>query len=285
MVHVPHPYRIPRTIGILCVGVLCALAGCGGDAAKQAEVDALRQEVATLKQAQAESQKALAESRQALAALEKKAAAPAKPLAAAKAGEAAGDAGRSPLHVIPIAFSPRKGNEITAITVVEFADFQCPYCQQAAGLSGALLKEFPNDVKFVFKHYPLGRHADAFKAATASWAAHQQGKFWEMHDLIYRGDIAQLPVEKLRGYAEQLGLDMPRFDEDMKSLKAAQAVTLDKQLGKRIKVGGTPAYFVNGKRFDGRSPAALRALIAQEIADRKPGAEPAAQPSAEPPAS
>jgi len=281
VVHVSHPYRIPLTIGILCVAVLFTLAGCGGDAAKQAEIDALRQEVATLKQAQAEAQTALAQSQQAVAALQKAAAAPPKLATAAKTGDAAGDAGRSPLHVIPIAFSPRKGNEITAVTVVEFADFQCPYCQQAAGLPDALLKEFPNDVKFVFKHYPLGRHSDAFKAATASWAAHQQGKFWEMHDLIYRGDISQLPADKLRGYAEQLGLDMARFDADANSLKAARAVTLDKQLGKRIKVGGTPAYFVNGKRFDGRTPAAMRTLIAQEIANRKPDARPSATPPVE----
>lgn len=264
MVHVRHPYRIP-----LMIGILAALAACGGGDGRQAEIDALRQEVATLRQAQAETQ-------QAVAALQKAATQP----KLATTGDPAGEDARTAVHIIPIVSSPRKGNDVTAVTVVEFADFQCPFCQQGAGLSDALLKEFPGDVKFVFKHYPLGKHPDAFDAAKAAWAAHQQGKFWEMHDAIYRGDISQLPADKLRGYAEQIGLDTARFDQDMNSLKAAQAVSLDKQLAKRMKVGGTPTFFVNGKRFNERSPAALRALIAREIANSKPGAQPSATPPA-----
>ena len=265
MVHARIPYRIP-----LVIGILCAVLGCGGDS-KQAEIDALRQEVASLKQAQAESQQMIATLR--------KAGEPAPRVATVKAdGAEGGDGGRVATHVIPIAFSPRKGKEITAVTVVEFADFQCPYCQAAAGVPDQLLKEFPDDVKFVFKHYPLGRHADAFTAAKAAWAAHQQGKFWEMHDLIYRGNIAQIPVETLRGYAEQLGLDMARFDADMKSPAAANAVAGDKQLGKRIRIGGTPAYYVNGKRLTDPSPGNLRARVVQEIAKSKPVAQPGASP-------
>jgi protein-disulfide isomerase len=253
VVHVRLPYRIPLTIGILV-----ALSGCGGDGAKQSDVDALRQEVAALKQSQAEL-------RQALGALRK--ARPA-PLAAA-AAKTGGDPERVAVYRIPINFSPRKGDEITAVTVVEFADFQCGFCQGAAGLPDQLLREFPDDVKFVFKHYPLGRHRHAFIAAKASWAAQQQGKFWEMHDLIYRGNITEIPVATLRGYAQQLGLDMERFDADMNSPKASRAVSLDKHLGKRLKIGGTPAYFVNGKRLIERSPAGLRAMVAQEIANAK----------------
>lgn len=275
MVHSRLTYRIP-----LLLGILTALTGCGGGDAKQADVDALRQEVAALKEAQAETQRTLA----ALQAAARAAAtappaavaartAGAMPAAPGAADASPGEAERSPVHVIPIAFSPRKGDEITAVTVVEFADFQCPYCQGAARLPDMLLKEFPGDVKFVFKHYPLGRHRDAFQAATAAWAAHQQGKFWEMHDLIYGGDIAQIPVETLRGYAEKLGLDVQRFDEDMNSPKAAHAISFDKMLGKRLKVGGTPVYFVNGKRLTNNSPAGLRAMVAEEIAKTKPGAQ------------
>lgn len=256
MVHARLPYRIP-----LIIGILCAVWGCGGDS-KQAEIDALRQEVASLKQAQAESQQMITTLR--------KAARPAPEVPTVKSdGREGADPARVATHVIPIAFSPRKGKEITAVTVVEFADFQCPYCQAAAGLPEQLVKEFPDDVKFVFKHYPLGRHADAFTASKAAWAAQQQGKFWEMHDLIFRGNIAQIPVETLRGYAEQLGLDMARFDADMSSAKAGNAVSLDKMLGRRIKIGGTPAYFVNGKRLPTNSPAALRAMVAQEVANSK----------------
>jgi len=263
VVHSRLPYRIP-----LMIGILATLVGCGGDA-KQADLDALRQEVAALRQAQEATQKTIEALQKAPPPL---AAVPAKPVAGAEPA-AGSDAVRTPVHMIPIAFSPRKGNDITAVTVVEFADFQCPYCQGAARLPDLLLKEFPNDVKFVFKHYPLGRHPDAFAAATAAWAAHQQGKFWEMHDLIYGGDITTIPSETLRGYAEQLGLDMKRFDEDRASNPAAKAVSLDKALAKRLKVGGTPTYFVNGKRLTNNSPAGLRSMIADEIAKTKPDAK------------
>jgi len=255
VIHVRLPYRI-----ILVIGTLVALSACSGGDAKQAEVDALRQELAAIKHSQAEMQQTLAvlaKAVQATAALAENADAP----------------GREVIHRIPTSYSPRKGDPITPVTVVEFADFQCPYCQAAAGLPDQLLKEFPTDVQFAFKHYPLGRHKDAFNAAKAAWAAQGQGKFWEMHDLIYGGDITQISIEELRGYAEKLGLDMARFDADMTSTKAAQMVGLDKQLGKAIKIAGTPAYFVNGRRAPDRSPATIRAMVAEEIAKLKQGAQ------------
>ena len=261
MFHGRLPYRILLTLGI----AVALLAGCGGDASRS-EVEALRKEIVELKQAQARMEGAISGLQDAV----KRNPAPA----------ASPDTdGREAVHRIPTNFSPRKGNEIAAVTVVEFADFQCPFCQSAAGLPDQLLREFPNDVQFVFKHYPLARHAQAFEAAKSAWAAHQQGKFWEMHDLIYRGEIQNLSSDVLRGYAEKIGLDMARYDADLASPKAAQTVSIDKALGKRMKVGGTPTYFVNGKRVTERGPGAVRSKVVAEMAAVKAGTSQGAAPA------
>jgi protein-disulfide isomerase len=246
--HVLFGYRIP-----LVIGILAALAGCGRDA-NPSEIAALRNDIAELKSAQAKMQTTLA-------ALQQQAMGP-------PAGEVSvGEDGvpREVVRRIPTRFNPRKGSEVAAVTVIEFADFQCPYCQAAAGLSDELLKEFPDDIQFVFKHYPLAKHVDAFDAAKASWAAHQQGKFWQMHNMIYGGDIQTLPPEVLRGYAEKIGLDMARYDADVDSDLAIQAVMFDRKAAKNAKVRGTPTYFVNGKRVANSTPAGVQAKVRAEV--------------------
>lgn len=261
MVHVRLPYRIPLTLGTF--GLLAILAGCGGGA-NQNEVEALRKEVADLKHATAQLQTALASLQG-----EDTGAPMAPPTAPGPVPAVGGarDAGakREVVYRIPVDFAPRKGPPVAAVTVVEFADFQCPFCKANAGLSSKLLEEFPNDVQFAFKHYPLGKHPQAATAAKASWAAHQQGRFWEMHDAIYAGDIQNLSPEILRGYAQRIGLDMAKYDADLASDKASQAVSFDKILGKASKVGGTPTYFVNGKRVSDASQASVRAKVQLEI--------------------
>ena len=253
MVHVRFPYRIT-----LILGTLTILAGCGGDAS-QRDLDALRQEVAELKQTQAHMQTALA-------ALEARPSSPPTvPKTAAASPTVADGPKREAGHRIPINFAPRKGPQVAAVTVVEFADFQCPFCKQNARLPDKLLEEFPSDVQFAFKHFPLGKHPQAFDAAKAGWAAHQQGKFWELHDTIYAGDIQNLSPEVLRGYAERIGLDMAKYDADLASDKATQAVAFDKMLAKAVKVGGTPTYFVNGKRVKDASQESVRAKVQEEL--------------------
>jgi protein-disulfide isomerase len=254
VIHVRLPYRITLTLGILALAT--AVAGCGGDAS-QSDVDVLRKEVADLKAAQAQMQTTLA-------ALE------ARPGAAAPAEEPPAEPAnflpkREAVRRIPLDYTPRKGPEVAAVTVVEFADFQCPFCKANAGLSDQLLKEFPNDVRFAFKHFPLGKHPQAQAAARAAWAAQQQDKFWEMHDLIYAGDIQQLSPDVLRGYAEKIGLDMDKYTVDVESSQSAAAVSFDKMLGKSFKVGGTPVYYVNGKRVRDPSAAAVRAKVQAEL--------------------
>ena len=267
MAHVRLPYRIALTLGTF--GILAILAGCGRDS-NQSEVEALRKEVADLKQANAQLQTTVAT-------LQGKATgAPiAVPQIAGPAGTSADSPKRDAVYRIPVNFSPRKGPPVAAVTVVEFADFQCPFCKANAGLSDKLLQEFPNDVQFAFKHYPIGKHPQAFEAAKAGWAAHQQGKFWEMHDTIYSGDIQNLSPEVLRGYAQRIGLDMAKYDADIASDKASQAVSFDKMLAKASKVGGTPTYFVNGKRVGDASAASVRAKVQEEINAFRASAKPA----------
>jgi protein-disulfide isomerase len=250
--HVRLPYRITLTLGTLLIAVLAA--GCGRDSSPS-DVDALRKDVLDLKETQAKIQSTLA-------ALEVRVnsqpmPAPPEPVRDGPKREA--------VRRIPIDYAPRKGPDVAAVTVVEFADFQCPFCKANAGLSDQLLKEFPNDVRFAFKHFPLGKHAQAQDAARAAWAAQQQGKFWEMHDMIYASDLQQLSPEVLSGFAEKLGLDMDKYRVDLDSTSAAMAVSVDKMLGKSFKVGGTPTYYVNGKRVPDASAASVRARVKQEL--------------------
>jgi len=232
------------------LGSMVLAAACGGG---DGELQRLRREVAKLRDVQAVLL-------QRVDALEK--------TPAFAAGAAAS------LAIEP-GFSPRLGKEGAPVTVVEFADFQCPYCQRAAGLPKRLVAEFPDDVLYVFKHYPLGRHHPAaVQAAKASFAAQQQSKFWEMHDLIFSGDTTQLSSEVLAGYARQLGLDMERYEQDIASPKASLMIVSDKKLARSRNAGGTPAYFVNGRRV---SQDTLGAAISEEIAKHK---TPATAPSA-----
>jgi len=267
VVHAHLPYRITLRIGILAV--LAILVGCGGDTSRS-EIDALRKEVAELKAAQAQLEATVSTLQPKWA---KKAAAPAAvaapadPFAAVAAAEAPE---RETVLIIPTSFAPRKGPEVAAVTVVEFADFQCPFCQMNAGLPDKLLAEFPNRVRFVFKNFAIGKHPGANRAAKAAWAAHQQGKFWEMHDAIYGGNTQQLSAELLRGYAEKIGLDMAKYDADVASPQAQTAVSFDKIQAKKMRVRGTPTYFVNGKRVQGASQDAVRTKVQAEI-DAFPG--------------
>ncbi|HEY8518273.1 MAG TPA: thioredoxin domain-containing protein [Candidatus Binatia bacterium] len=274
----------PRTRSLLLVCTLALVAGCSGDSSD--EIEALRRELAELRSAQEALVQRLAdlEKRQAtqppaarqaprrkLATAPAQDAAKAAPQGAAQA--AAQDTKQDDAADIPIGASPTLGNENAPVTVVEFADFQCPYCKSVAAFPKELVAAFPDQVRFVFKHYPLGFHADAWGAATAAWAAHQQGKFWEMYELIYAGDTTTIPEETLRSYAEQLGLDMERFDRDRAAPQASRSVAWDKKIARKNKVGGTPTYFVNGRRVIGPDTAKLRALVEEELAkQRQPAA-------------
>lgn len=166
---------------------------------------------------------------------------------------------------ISIEGDPVRGPANARVTMVEFSDFQCPYCSTAVSETKALMRQFPNDVRLVFKQYPLDQHAQAEFGAEAALAAQAQGKFWEMHDLLYAGypDLARATV---LGYARKLGLDMKRFTAELDGHKYAARVHAEEQEGEEAGVAGTPTFFIDGKKYNETFTAAnVAPLIRNEL--------------------
>lgn len=151
---------------------------------------------------------------------------------------------------ISIAGDPYQGPENAKITIVEFSDFQCPFCSEAVAQAKAIVKNFPKDVKLVFKQFPLDSHAQAEFGAEASLAAQAQGKFWEMHDRMYAG-FPDLSRRTILRYAKEIGLDVNRFTADLDSHKYKTRVMSEEQEGEAAGVGGTPTFFINGRKYNG----------------------------------
>jgi protein-disulfide isomerase len=146
-----------------------------------------------------------------------------------------------------------KGNLDSKVVVTEFGDFQCPACANVEEiLKQSLFPKYGDKIKFVFKHLPLTEiHKNALSSSYAAEAAAVQGKFWEMHDLLYAkqaewSEIAD-PQPKYEAYASQIGLDVAKFKQDMKSKDVKAIVEKDKKLGEDLKIPGTPSFFVNGE--------------------------------------
>lgn len=152
---------------------------------------------------------------------------------------------------VPIDDSPVEGPANAPITIVEFADFECPHCAQVSPLLDKVVQDRKSDVRFAFKFFPLPGHAHADIAARAAIAASRQGKFWEMHHLLFANQ-ARLEQSDLDGYAKQLGLDLSRFHADMQSKETTDRIARDRKLGEDLKIDGTPSIFINGRKFDGR---------------------------------
>jgi protein-disulfide isomerase len=137
-----------------------------------------------------------------------------------------------------------------AVTLVEYGDFECPNCKQAAPGVKLLLARFAGRVRFVFRHFPLEEvHPHALHAALAAEAAAGQGKFWQMHDLLFENQ-QHLKARQLRGYAERLELDLVRFDADMADEIYLQRVREQMEGGRRSGVRGTPTFFLNARIKD-----------------------------------
>jgi protein-disulfide isomerase len=166
---------------------------------------------------------------------------------------------------ISIAGDPVKGSDKAKLTIVEFSDFQCPYCSKVVADVKEVTKQFPNDIKFVFKQFPLDSHSEAEMGAEAALAAQAQGKFWEMHDLLYAG-FPNLDRKIVEGYAKQLKLDMTRFDAEMTSHKYQARVMAEEKEGEDAGVAGTPTFFFNGKKYNGNfDVATVVPLIKKEL--------------------
>lgn len=173
-------------------------------------------------------------------------------------------AGVFPRVQISVQGSPFSGPENAPVTVVIYDDFECPYCAREAGPLKNLLKKYPEQVKLVFKNFPLAMHKHARIAAIAGLAAQNQGMFWPLHDLMF-ANYKKLNLEKIKELAGSLRLDMIRFEKDMKSKTLGDRIDADLREGKKIGVRGTPTLFINGRRVQQRSIEAMSRMIDEEL--------------------
>jgi protein-disulfide isomerase len=166
---------------------------------------------------------------------------------------------------IPVDGAPVRGPADAKITLVEFSDFECPYCSAAVKQVDIVMAAYPKDVKLIYKQFPLSMHPHAELAAEASLAAREQGKFWEMYDLLFK-NFRQLSGTSVLAMATQLGLDMDKFKADLESGKYKGVVSKDVADGEAAGVYGTPAFYINGKQYNGEvTLAALKPILAAEL--------------------
>jgi protein-disulfide isomerase len=143
------------------------------------------------------------------------------------------------------------GPDDAPVTLVEYGDYECPYCGMAHPIVKAAQRTLGRQLRFVFRNFPLGQiHPHARLAAQAAEAAAEQERFWEMHDMIFEHQDA-LAAEDLVGYAKSLGLDALQVARDLEAGTYEKRVSDDFRSGVRSGVNGTPTFFVNGDRYDG----------------------------------
>jgi len=154
---------------------------------------------------------------------------------------------------VEIGDAPIKGSDEAVVTIVEWSDFQCPFCNRVTPTLAQIEKEYGDKVRIAFKHMPLSIHPQAAQAHAAAEAAHRQGKFWEMHDRIFANqrDLSEATLER---YARELGLDMERFGRDLEDASLKQRIESDVQQASELGVTGTPSFFINGKYLSGAQP-------------------------------
>jgi protein-disulfide isomerase len=162
---------------------------------------------------------------------------------------------------------PVFGSVSAAIEIVEFSDFECPFCQRLTVTLEALKTAYGSDIRLVFKHYPLPNHAQAFKAAEAGRCAHDQGKFWELHDTMFAKQ-GELGVDDLKRHAGELGMDQAAFDSCLDSGRFADQVTQDLKEGQQYGVSSTPTVFINGRAVMGAAPFETFEEIIEDELDR-----------------
>ena len=228
------------------------LAGCGGSAGDVEEIKKGQKDILA-------KLDGLEKSVQGIKAAGAAAAAPARPAV-----------DPNTVYQLPVASSPVRGPKDAKVTIVEFADFQCPFCAQAQPLVDQVLQKYPKDVNYVYKQFPLPAtmHPNALPAAKAALAAGKQGKYWEMHDLLFKNS-RELGADKLEEYAKQLGLDVAKWKADMSAPDVQQQIDAEMKLGQTAAVSGTPSFFVGGKRVMNRSVDGFSEMIDTQLKDKK----------------
>ena len=170
-------------------------------------------------------------------------------------------------YAVPVDDRPAKGSEEALVTIVEYSDFECPYCRKVLPTLKEIEEAYGDKVRVVFRQQPLPMHKNAGPAAKAALAAHKQGKFWEMHDALFaKAESRALNDETYVEIAKQLSLDVDKFNTDRNSPEIAKMIEEDQKVAMQFGAGGTPAFFVNGRPLSGAQPVeAFKAVIDEEI--------------------
>ena len=174
-----------------------------------------------------------------------------------------------PRQNVAAANSPSKGSTSAPIELVEFSDFQCPFCLRANPTVTQVLNTYGDRIHFVYRHYPLPNHPNARPAAEAAACAAEQGKFWQYHDALF-ANPSKLGTADLKQHAADLGLDTAKFDSCVDTHKTKTVVDTDAQAGEEAGVNGTPAFFINGRMISGAQPFdVFKKIIDDELEMKK----------------
>jgi protein-disulfide isomerase len=174
-----------------------------------------------------------------------------------------------PRQIVKAGDSPAKGPASAPIEMIEFSDFQCPYCLRANPAVAQVLSTYGDRIHFVYRNYPLPNHPNARPAAEAAQCANEQGKFWPYHDRLF-ANPAQLSDADLKQSATQVGLDTPKFNACFDGHKYKATIDADIQAADDLGVSGTPAFFINGRSLTGAQPfEEFKRVIDEELELKK----------------
>jgi thiol-disulfide isomerase/thioredoxin len=161
--------------------------------------------------------------------------------------------------------APVKGNPSAPVTVVEFVDYECPHCKRVQPVLRQVLDDYKDEVRVVFKHYPLGSHTNARLAAEGAMAAHKQGKFWAYNDKVWANSESLTPAI-LEQIAKEVGVDVAKWRTDLESEEIRGRVDKDKGEGQTLGINHTPTIYINGREFtDPRDADSMRDWINEEL--------------------
>lgn len=165
--------------------------------------------------------------------------------------------------------SPAIGPKDAPVKIIEFTDYQCPFCGRARATVNQVLSEYKGKVRYALRDFPLSFHKDSVKAHESAHCADDQGKYWEMNKKLFENQ-REIKVEDLKKYAEGIKLNTKKFNECLDSGKYAEKVQKDQQYGEEIGVSGTPAFFINGRMISGARPfESFKSIIEDELRNNK----------------
>ena len=170
---------------------------------------------------------------------------------------------------MPINGAPVRGAANAPVTIVEFSDFHCPFCKRVLPTLKEIEAKYGDKVKLAFRDYPIDQlHPGARKAHEAARCAHEQGRFWAYHDVLF-DKAPRASLDDLKAYAREVGLDLPKFDQCVTSGKHKEVVQKDIDEGARLGVSGTPAFFINGELLSGAQPLESFVRVVERELERR----------------